>query len=158
MNVETIELEVERVKLLCIRVSGPISDAEYARWLDRYYEIHVAAQEKGLRLAILYDLSNAPALNAQQRRLQSEWNERVDALLRTVTLGVAFVIKSAVIRGVMTAIFWFKPTRGAPHYVCSESEDALDWLLQRCEDSGQLVRGATRSLARERMLSSKLAG
>ena len=58
--------------------------------------------------------------------------QKYQALGREVTLGVAFIPASAIIRGVLTAIFWVRPPY-APHDVCAQLNDGLDWLLARCE-------------------------
>jgi hypothetical protein len=52
VQVETFEMVVENILLLDVRVTGPIADQEFAEWLERYRDIHLAAQTSVQRLAI----------------------------------------------------------------------------------------------------------
>ena len=151
MKVETVELEIERLLLLSVRVKGSITDVEYVRWLERYRAIHVAVHEKNMQLAVLYDLSDAPPLSADQRRMQAEWNDDMDELLHSLTIAIAFVTKSAIMRGIMTAIFWFNRPK-SPHQTFSTPVEGLDWLLDYCEKRGHAISPDVRVLAHQRLL------
>jgi hypothetical protein len=141
------EFEIESVLFLWVRSSGPITDAEFASWLERYRQIHLSARTQGRKLAILYDLTQASPLSAQQRRMQADWIQQCELLGRAVTLGVAFVTTSAIIRGVLTAIFWVRPLY-ASHHVCAELDDGLDWLFGHCDQRGVRIDRAMRGEVR----------
>jgi hypothetical protein len=107
----------------------------------------MVARDRGRKLAILYDLTQASPLSPQQRRMQAEWIRQFEQLGRAVTLGVAFVTASAIIRGVLTAIFWVRPPY-SPHHVCTELDDGLDWLFSHCEQGGVRIDSVMRSEVR----------
>jgi hypothetical protein len=109
-------------------------------------------QACGQRLVNVLDLRTASALNAQQRRIQANWNKEVETLMRAVTLALAFVTDSATTRGVMTAVFRITPP--AAHYnVCAEMNEALDWAFSTCENRGYRLPDSARRECRELFMS-----
>jgi hypothetical protein len=132
---------------LWVRSIGAVTDGEFASWLERYREVHELARTRSQQLAVLYDLTQASALSAQQRRMQADWIRQYEPLGRAVTLGVAFVTASAVIRGVLTAIFWVRPPY-ASHHVCAQLDEGLDWLFEHCEQRGVRIDSVMRAKVR----------
>jgi hypothetical protein len=153
VHVELREFEAETVLFLRVRSSGAVADAEFASWLERYRQIHETAKARGQLLAILYDLTAAAPLSAQQRRMQADWLQQHEPLGREVTLGAAFVTTSAIIRGVLTAIFWVRPPY-APHHVCAQLDEGLDWLFQSCEPRGVRIDRVARREVRQRLITA----
>ncbi len=66
---------------------------------------------------------------ATQRRLASEWMERTAPLHRQFSVGGANVTPSALIRGMVTAVHWFKPPP-TPTSFCATREEALTLAVQ----------------------------
>jgi hypothetical protein len=155
VRVELSEFEVEAVLFLCVRTSGTVTDVEFASWLERYRQVHELARTRGKQLAILYDLTQAAPLSAQQRRMQADWIRQYEMLGREVTLGVAFVTSSAVIRGILTAIFWVRPPY-AQHHVCAQPDEGLEWLFERCELRGVRIDRAMRAEIERRLGTADL--
>jgi len=63
-------------------------------------------------------------------RRQAAWIKEHHAQLRDQSLGVALVIPSAMLRGVLKAILWLQPMP-QPHSVTSTTEEALAWIRAR---------------------------
>ena len=123
------------VSLLYGSARGDMSDDELVAWLERYRQALQSARDAGRRTATIVDLRHSEAPTAKQRRLQTDWNRETESLVRVVTLCIAFVVSSRVMRGIMTAIFWVKPP--AARYALFESmHDALTWTLESCKRSG----------------------
>jgi hypothetical protein len=63
-------------------------------------------------------------------RRQAEWIKDHEALLRQYSLGVAMVMQSPIVRGMLKAILWIQPMP-QPYTVCSSVEEGLRWLRER---------------------------
>lgn len=64
----------------------------------------------GERLFLFTDLSRVKeAPPASQRKLSADFIERNEALQRRASVGGCVVVASAIMRGVLTAIFWMRP-------------------------------------------------
>ena len=63
-------------------------------------------------------------------RRQAEWIKEHEALLRQYSLGVAMVMQSPIVRGMLKAILWIQPMP-QPYTVCSTVEEGLRWLRER---------------------------
>jgi hypothetical protein len=86
---------------------------------------------RGLR-ALVYDARLALPAPASQRRLQAEWMKLNEAAIRRGTAGLAFVIPSALVRGVLTAILWLQPL-ACPHVVTSSFDEGMRWARKQLE-------------------------
>ena len=58
--------------------------------------------------------------------------------LKDNALGVALVISSPVVRGMLKAILWMQPMP-QPHVVCATVEEGLAWLRARCRDARAVI-------------------
>jgi hypothetical protein len=56
----------------------------------------------------------------------AEWMKGYDALIRERTVGCAFVLPSALQRGILTAILWIQPM-ACPHTIVGTLDEALEW-------------------------------
>ena len=66
----------------------------------------------------------------RQARLQANWMRDNEAQIRQRTLGIAFVISSPAVRGVLKAILALQ-SMPAPYRVESTAADAEAWLRER---------------------------
>lgn len=97
-------------------------DAHHAR-MDKMYE------REGWR-AVLIEVATGVSLNAPMRRRQAEWLARQRAVMASKCAGLAFVLPSALHRGMLTAVLWIQPLP-APHCVVSTVEEAETWCRER---------------------------
>jgi DNA-binding transcriptional regulator YbjK len=118
-----IHVDSHRLPLLHIRYDGPFSDQELGTYLSQLDDV---LRTPGRKVAII-DLLTAVAPPASQRRAQAAWIERNEALLRQNFTATAIVTDSALIRGVVTAIFWVRPLP-YPTQVVEGMEAAREWL------------------------------
>ena len=112
------------------------------------------ADAAGIRIATIVDLSQADRADAMQRRMQAKWFEEHEAVLRRVNLGTAFVVRSQLVRGAITAVFWMRPP---PHdYTITVSfGDAIDWCIGKLQAHG--IRPPERLLDDRASLLMKLS-
>ena len=77
------------------------------RHLEELMREAEAAQEK---IFTITDLTRMRFIApASQRKYSGEWIQRTRMLARTATVGGAQVTPSAILRGLVTAVFWFNP-------------------------------------------------
>lgn len=77
--------------------------------LARNAEIHEWYKALDHRIAWVVDCSHVIYASATVRRLQSEHLRRIEYFAARWDVGNAFVVPSSLLRGYMTAIFWFSP-------------------------------------------------
>ena len=88
-----------------------------------FEELLASAQRAGERIYVITDLTRMTELApASQRKYSGEWLERTFSLQRAATLGVANVSSSVIVRGLVTAINWFKDVPMPTVWVSSRRE------------------------------------
>jgi hypothetical protein len=70
---------------------------------------------------------------ASQRKYTAEWMKRNEALVRASSVGGATVTPSAVLRGIITAVYWIQPPLQTMYTVATRQEGMLKGidLLER---------------------------
>jgi hypothetical protein len=59
---------------------------------------------------------------ASQRRFTADWLQRTATLQRTGSVGAAHVTPSAILRGLITAVFWFQKPPTETVFVATRDE------------------------------------
>lgn len=136
-----ITIDDSRSPLLVIRYVGIVSDDEFKRYLDEMKAI----RSRGPGVAVL-DATGSGSTPATQRKMQADWLRRNREMLRRNSLGTAFVIPSAAIRGVLTAILWISPLP-SPHIVVSTYDEGERWAIERLRENGLEAPGRSESMA-----------
>jgi hypothetical protein len=124
--------------VILIELSGTLSDAELAAMSTEVTELLKLQQANRIRAAVVLDFSTASAIAPHQRRAIGEWRRDVRGLMSQVCVGMAMVVKTPLIRGVLTAIGWFSP-EPVPVVYMSSLGDAINWSINACEKSGLSV-------------------
>jgi hypothetical protein len=99
---------------------GRHSDADY----DAYFEEMTQIAERPGPRVLLVDCTSSSVPSAAMRRRLVAWNVSHRVRIRESVGGVAFVIPSAVIRGVLTAMLWVQPIE-APYVIVKTRRDGL---------------------------------
>jgi hypothetical protein len=118
--------------------STPMSDAEFSGWLERLGQLF----QRGERFALLVDVREAPLPTATERQdvatLLRTWHARHPYRMAAQ----AIVLKSALQRGILTAILWLAgpiyPTRAFS--TMAEAEAWLRAMLRTRIGSGMHPR------------------
>lgn len=119
----SITIDVSDTPLVWLSYVGKVTDAEFEAYLAEYLEV----LNRGQHYGCIFDASRAGVPSALQRRLQADWQRRHERRLKQLCVGGAFVIRSAPIRGALTAILWLQPLP-FPHSVVSTPLAALEWV------------------------------
>ncbi len=77
------------------------------------------------RLFLITDIARMRQLApASQRQLSAEWLKHVSPLARVASVGGATVTPSAILRGLITAVFWLQPSPN-PFFCLASRHDAM---------------------------------
>jgi hypothetical protein len=125
----SISLDYE--PLIVLEITGNLTDADL---VAMNAEVTLAMRKHAslsMRTAVVLDFSKAGPISPSQRKIIGQWRTEVRELTKKVSVGMAMVVKSPVIRGVLTAISWFQAEPVPVVYVDS-FEEGVDWVLMRC--------------------------
>ncbi len=126
-----IRIDLNRMPLVIVTWEGACSDDEVQAYLTNMSEV-VARPD---RRAVIFDASKASPPGATQRRMQGAWLKENKERIQHKTVGTAFVIDSAIIRGGLTAVFWIQGL-STQQLVCATLPEAVQWAEQRLVDAG----------------------
>lgn len=149
MKVTVIAYDVGPIRIASTRIDGAVSDEQLKRSLAEYREMLESFQRDERQVISFIDMTSMGELSAQQRRIQSDWNRSIQPIQKAVTLGLAFIAPATVIRGMLTAVFWFSPP-AAPYIICASLGEAVTWALDECKQRGVYVSEALAKECRER--------
>lgn len=107
--------------------------------------------ESGVR-AVLYESPAPAAMSAEQRRQLADVLDARKTKLQRITAGYVMVTPSAVVRGILTAVFWIAPPP-YPYRVLATPQEGFQWLATQCA-----WLDANRSVERYLHLRSELLG
>ncbi len=108
-----------------------VSDADF----DEYLRAYDGIVARGEPWVSIFDARDVRPLDSRQVRRQADWIKRNAESLRTLNLGIAFVIPSPMIRGVLKAILWIQPLP-QPHVVVADMGAAHAWCKLQLEAAG----------------------
>lgn len=137
----------ERYPLLILETSGgAVADEIFEDYLRRLDLENDRAVDQGDLISLLIDTSGARAgATANQRRMQADWLKRNYGRLETNTAGVALVITSPLLRGVLTAILWLQ-RMPCPYVTFATREKAEKWCYSLLyDDHGKPRKAAAQS-------------
>jgi hypothetical protein len=111
---------------LVVVTPGPaqMTDAEFQSYLDWMDKLFV----RGGKFAVLLDSRRAPALEAKRRQIIGQRHKAAVERHPGQLVGFAFIISSAVQRGIFTAIFWMTGSSDTTRAFSSLSEGEA-WLM-----------------------------
>ncbi len=131
--------------LVIVTSPEKVDDAEVRRMFARFDELYRA----GKRYAVTMDTTATREMpTAKQRKLLADLSRASADESRRWCVGVAMVVTSAVLRGVMTAVQWAAPAPTAMIHVPTLKE-GVDWCCTRLTEEGlEIPAGLERYRAR----------
>ncbi len=125
----SIAIDTSRPSLVVIRFDGVVDDEAFDRYLK---DIHEIGQRRGRAdfYALIIDGRGGGRPTPAQRHRQTEFIKLHHEVLTARCVGAAFVITSAVARGVLTALLWVQPLP-YEHVVVGSVDDAENWCGHR---------------------------
>jgi hypothetical protein len=104
--------------------SGTSSDEGIRAYLDAYTRL----LQRGRRIGAVIDGVGVSSMSPVQRAMHAEWLRANKPMLSKWCVGTAFVLESALSRGIVTAILWVQPL-SAPHRVFGKHVEARRWIV-----------------------------
>ncbi len=108
--------------LLIIKASGESSDRD----LDRYIATLSEALSRCERHVVVVDASEGQNLKSTHRKRVAAWNQANEPALKKYRAGLVLVTESAVLRGLITAVYWLFPPP-FPYRTADSIDDARSW-------------------------------
>jgi hypothetical protein len=99
---------------------------------------------EGRRFALVFDPRHGRPPTLEQRLIQARFIERTAPLVAEVNLGTALCTPSAVLRGMMAALFWVARSP-SPQISLPSMRAALDWAIEKVVAAGLEVPKPLRS-------------
>lgn len=127
----TIICDDSRWPLVDVSFHGNLVDADFERYLAFLERCHSKRQT----WALLLDGTNVRGVSAMQRRRMADFLHDHEELARRHCAGTAFVLDSPLVRGTLTAIFWFQK-QPTPYVIVGRREQALSWLFEQIDKHG----------------------
>lgn len=104
--------------------------------LDRQTELFASADANdGKSYFVVIDARSLARPGPEVRKMQADWMKQHREYFARTCLGMAFVVRSRLVRGGLTAIFWVVDSP-VPYTVHATLQDALDHAAQVCEEAG----------------------
>jgi hypothetical protein len=116
-----------------------VPDGALRSVLDHLESLMSEAAKRREKLFLITDLTATQEMpSASQRHLAAQWLKRNEALLRVATVGTAHVTPSALLRGILTAVFWISaPPK--PYTFVATLEEAMLRGIRLLETEGALL-------------------
>jgi len=116
--------------LVVLRIEGSVTPEEEVEFSERSTRL----PERGVQYAVVVDLRKAGTPSPRFVRLQAKAQKLRFEGLRTHCAGIAFVIRSPMIRGALRAILHLQ-SLPCPQAVVSSLDDAHTWSAARMTDT-----------------------
>jgi hypothetical protein len=122
-----IVLTDSHAPVLIATLSGEVTDKEYAAHVVQFEAMSVA---RGRPYAYVYDATLGRSMPPTTRQIQADWIIEHKPLIQKLCCGVAFVVGSAIQRGVLTAVHWLSPPPYA-YAVYARRAEATKWCIEQ---------------------------
>lgn|GEM_PF-1619675 len=129
-----VEFDESQFPLVCVRVTGSLSEDEFQTFLDGLDRIRAAAKE---RYAVMFDLREMRMPSGRQVRMSADWLRARAGEIRETTIANAFVVGSSAVHVALTAVFRLQASV-IPYAVVETMEEARV-VLQRYLDREKTV-------------------
>jgi hypothetical protein len=115
-----------RWPIVVSRASGESSDDDMRSYLTM---LELMLSRKA-RHVIIVDATQGKQLKSQHRKMLADWTQLNRQTLARYRAGLALVTPSAVLRGMITAVYWLSPPP-FPYQPVSTMEEGWAWARQR---------------------------
>ena len=86
--------------------------------------------EQQQQVAIIFDATKAVMPSLSFQKMQADWLKENEKLMKDFCAGTAYIIPSAIIRGVLKTIFAFQK-QPVPYLICKTKTEAEFWVKQQ---------------------------
>ena len=115
-----IVVDESRHRLVLVTYPGTYSDDEFMQDLGRLERILA----RRVRIVTVFDATRMERPTAARRKQQAEWLSRWEPSLMQFTMLAVFVVPTPLVRGALTAVFWWSPPK-FPHVLVATLDEAM---------------------------------
>ncbi|MEM6262669.1 MAG: STAS/SEC14 domain-containing protein [Bacteroidota bacterium] len=94
---------------------------------DLYLEEMTALYHPKVPFSIIFDATHAKVLPPAMIKKQADWMENHQEIMVNYLSGIAYVIPSSIMRGILRAIFSLQK-QPSPYTVVPDVQEARDWV------------------------------
>jgi hypothetical protein len=103
-----------------------VDDGDLLGALDHVESLFTQAAKAREKIFILADLTSMREVTpAGQRKLAADWMKRTAPMTKVTSAGAAMVTPSAILRGIITAVYWLQPPPTPSFCVATRHEGML---------------------------------
>ncbi len=114
-------------------LSGAPTLEEWTAYIDTVTTWLTGEESRGRRWGVIVDPSRLKNVTAPMRRASGQWRAAHLPLIANTCICASYVANSAVIRGAITAIFWFaQPV--IPVKVHGSQRESHEWLAEKMNE------------------------
>lgn len=106
------------------------TDESFQAYLDGLSALYVDPRP----LAIVFDAEAGFNIGFRHQKMQADWLQENDALLRTYCRGTAYVIKSVLVRTTLRAIFALQ-SQAAPYHITPDFDEGMRWCEEKLDQA-----------------------
>lgn len=122
-SMTTIQLDKSHWPVIVVTPMGVASSEELSRFFDQYAAM---LKERPEVYALIVDLRRSSDMPAAQRKVLTDFMKKQEDVVGKLCAGTVLVFESAVMRAILTAVFWVKnPSQEVR--VCSTVQEGLEW-------------------------------
>lgn len=129
------DLELGYWPVMVVRPRPTFTEEQLAVALEHYNGVLEHRLEP---YVVVFDSRDVESMDAAKRRMINDYKARHEERTRKYCRGSAFVFTSSVVRGMLTAIWWLKPSQ-VPNKCFAEMGPAMDWARDQLEADAQVV-------------------
>jgi hypothetical protein len=153
MSAKTIVHHLETWPIVVSNIYGKVHSEETLR---EAYDAWTDFMIRGKHVLILDMTQGNAGATAAQRARVAEWIQQNVALLQARRqLAHVLVFDSAIVRGIVTAVFWLRPPAN-PHFAAATMNQAVDYAVASLKEAGVAI--APQQIAAARRLGSEKHG
>lgn len=153
MSAKTIVHHLETWPIVVSTIYGKVHSEET---LQEAYDAWTDFMIRGPHVLILDMTQGTAGATAAQRARVAEWLHTNKALLQARRqLAHVLVFDSAIMRGIVTAVFWLHPPAN-PHFAAANMNKAVDYAVASLQEAGVAI--APQHIAAARRLGAEKHG
>jgi hypothetical protein len=135
-------IRVARVNWPIVLIEFPekrVTDADLHAVLEYIESLFNEAVKNREKFFVITDLTVMREITpANQRQFTAEWIKRTGPLSRAASVGGATVTPSAILRGIITALYWLQPSP-SPTYAVATRHDGMLKGIEMLEEASVLL-------------------
>jgi hypothetical protein len=121
------EIDETRFPVIHVHYRRQHTDEEFEKLLQEYSRL---MRERRQQYVLILETHHSSMTPVSQARRQASWMKEVEGPLKKQVRGIALVLPSPVLRGVLKVVLQLQPMP-VPYAVFRDAKEAMTWAEQR---------------------------